>query len=116
VSDGVVRPLLKGVPFIKERVSNNPSPTYDESIVEELARDPKVMKLANLPQAFDGVLSLSKYAKSRSRSIETVRKVIKKNHMPIGEFGFGPRSKPATGLLPADQRFIDEKLEEKSSE
>lgn len=114
VRSDLVRQLLKeqNTPFLIEKVHNKPSPTYDAGIADELSRNALVIRLANLPPAFDGVVSLNAFAKSHHKSNETVEKITRKYHMPLGEFGFGPRSRPAVGLLPQDQRFIEQELEE----
>lgn len=119
VSSHIVREALEQIsaPHRTERVNNKPSPTYDPDIVEALRKNEKVIYMANLPHENEreGVVSLAKYAKSRRMSADTAKKVISKYHMPVGDFGFGPNSKPAAGLLPEDQRFIDDVLDKKDT-
>lgn len=119
VSNHIVREVLEQIsaPHRTERVNNKPSPTYDPDIVEVLRKNEKVIYMANLPSEneHEGVVSLAKYAKSRRMSADTAKKVISKYHMPVGDFGFGPNSKPAAGLLPEDQRFIDDVLGKKDT-
>lgn len=112
VSSSVLRKYLKDPIYEHkiERVGQRPVPTYDPSIIDALLGVSAIKYLADLTEAPNEVMSVSTYAKDRRISIKTARKVIDMYHMPIGDFGFGMRKKPAAGLMPRDQSFIDEHL------
>ncbi len=116
IKGSIARAILKekATPYLIEKVSQRPSPTYDSSVLEELAADPRVIRLSSMIPAPEGFASLSAFSREHHMRTETARKIIESYHMPVGEFGFGSRSKPATGLRPEDQDFIKYTLDIKA--
>lgn len=93
--------------------ARNNVPTYARSVLETAMRDTELMRIASANVSPEEVKSLPEVATELPISLQSLIKLVKKHHMPLGEYRFGSRKRVGLGMLPHDQKYVRDLLEEK---